>query len=156
MWKDHNSETSVPQQVLMKCWTRSKLWQDWRNDGKSKKCHDEAKESFVNKNDLHEKIGKDSSDSESHSLKRKVMIRRMIQIMLRKASWIRLTNKKKEKFQTKSTRCCGWNATTRRMIQKCEIILLKSCELEELLKDHLKTMKSFFLSLRTKLKFLWF
>ena len=62
----------------------------------------------------------------------------------------------------------------RRMIQKCEQILLKSCEceLEELLKyqqegaeegfentmnsKDLKdqTMKSFFLSLRTKLKFL--
>ena len=43
--------------VSMKCCTRSKLWQEWRKIGKLKKCHDDAKESFVNKYDLQEKIG---------------------------------------------------------------------------------------------------
>ena len=35
------------------------------------KCHDDAKERFVKTNDLQEKI-EDSSDSETHSLKRKI------------------------------------------------------------------------------------
>ena len=48
-------------------------------------------------NDLQEwptrKNWKSSSDSGSHSLERKVPIRRMIQMMLRKSSWIKLTYK---------------------------------------------------------------
>ena len=35
------------------------------------KCHDDTKESFVKRNDLREKKLNNSSDSETHSLKRK-------------------------------------------------------------------------------------